>query len=335
MGRVDLHKPSTAEYGDYSFLCGFFQGTCGSEEYADYLSTLFESDIYHHEDALEKHPTFQGNWAKKESCDHCGARFKYGVCYLHKPSGELVHVGHTCASKAFSYSSRIAVTKKNMARKAAIARKAAKVLDANPGLYEALQIGDNRVKEARKDLRVWGNLKEGRIKLVLKIAAERKELEEGGAIPVPTFEGRVVVKATILGFKTKRGHYGTTLKMLVQTEDGYKLFGSLPAQLEGAEDSGKGAVVQFSAKVEPSGDDPYFGFFSRPTKASVLVAAPVIVEAPVAEEPPAPKLSASELAKKQSDHAKVEEAYEAAPESVRVVLEPYLKKLREEIEGAA
>jgi hypothetical protein len=56
------------------------------------------------------------------------------------------------------------------------------------------------------------------------------------------------------------------MKMLVVTDTGWKVWGTMPAAL----DVDRGARVRFTATVKPSDDDPHFGFFSRPTKAQVL-----------------------------------------------------------------
>lgn len=72
------------------------------------------------------------------------------------------------------------------------------------------------------------------------------------------------VQGTIQTIKAQESYYGTTLKMLVQHADGWKLWGTVPAALEEAE---KGDTVSFTATVSVSDDDPKFGFFKRPSKA--------------------------------------------------------------------
>jgi len=57
------------------------------------------------------------------------------------------------------------------------------------------------------------------------------------------------------------------MKMLVQAEAGWKVWGSRPSSLS---DIAAGAKVEFVAQVEPSRDDNKFGFFKRPTQAVVL-----------------------------------------------------------------
>ena len=106
-----------------------------------------------------------------------------------------------------------------------------------------------------------------------EIAAEKaaaKALEMANAKPVPLADGRMVVKGEVLSIREQEGFYGIQHKMLVKSDDGFKLWGSVPAAI--LQDVAKGSVVEFNASVKPSDDDKYFGFFSRPAKAKVLKA---------------------------------------------------------------
>ena len=75
--------------------------------------------------------------------------------------------------------------------------------------------------------------------------------------------GRQVITGKVLSVKWKESIYGGSLKMTVQAENGTKYWGTVPSSLEVEKDD----VVTFTATVETS-DDPLFGFFKRPTKAS-------------------------------------------------------------------
>jgi hypothetical protein len=84
------------------------------------------------------------------------------------------------------------------------------------------------------------------------------------AAPVPT--GRVAVKGKVLMTKTVDGYAYNTLvyKMLVKDDSGFKVFGTVPSSISRVS---KGDVVEFTATLEPSKDDPKFGFYKRPSKA--------------------------------------------------------------------
>lgn len=90
-----------------------------------------------------------------------------------------------------------------------------------------------------------------------EIVAAQRETEKAAAADCPT--GRVEIKGTVLGLKVVETDFGTSTKILVQAETGYKVWGSRFDNVE------KGAAVHFVASVQPSNDDPKFGFFKRPT----------------------------------------------------------------------
>lgn len=97
--------------------------------------------------------------------------------------------------------------------------------------------------------------------------AERAAQAEqaANAQPVPT--GLVVIQGEVLTTRWKDNDFGGgSLKMLVQHADGWKVWGTVPSSLEVE----RGDQVEFTATVEPSDDDPHFGFFKRPRKAQVL-----------------------------------------------------------------
>ncbi len=81
----------------------------------------------------------------------------------------------------------------------------------------------------------------------------------------PTDAKRQTFTGTLVSVKTVMTDFGETVKMLVKEDRGFKLYGSLPADLHGVE---AGAKIQFDAKPTVSRDDEFFGFFSRPTKAA-------------------------------------------------------------------
>tara|TARA_R110002167_G_scaffold252882_4_gene459242 strand:+ start:1998 stop:2576 length:579 start_codon:yes stop_codon:yes gene_type:complete len=116
------------------------------------------------------------------------------------------------------------------------------------------------------------------IKCIDKDAARRaqwaKESAQQAASAQPIVEGRQSITGTVLSIKYVSTQYGEQGKMLVLTDKGYKLYGSIAASLDDwACDTNtqlKGQKVSFTAKVSPSDDDKAFGFYSRPTKAAVL-----------------------------------------------------------------
>lgn len=134
--------------------------------------------------------------------------------------------------------------------------------------------------------------------------AERIAAKEAEAEANPAPEGRVRVTGEIIGAKVVEGDYGTSYKVIVKDDRGFRVYVSLPktqadqafdefyAKHEEAWNNGrigyavwfvgsdnerevygtgvKGRRIAFDAKLEPSRDDKSFAFGSRPTKGEWL-----------------------------------------------------------------
>lgn len=80
-------------------------------------------------------------------------------------------------------------------------------------------------------------------------------------------EGRIAITGIVLAFKLQSSQFGDTLKMLVQDDRGFRVWGSVPKSLDDAERENR---ITFTATVTASDRDAKFGFFKRPTKAEIL-----------------------------------------------------------------
>ena len=290
MKRTDIHTPSNLVAADYEFLEYFYQGPANDEMF-DVASIR---EVRRQLRASVEAQEFKGNWFNQGTCDHCGAHFHYGAVFAHLPTGDQVVVGNTCANDSFAPSAvRDAELKKLKAIVAsgrARNRKSAIVeafLDANPGLREALALADKHVilDDLSYKLNRWGNLSPKQVELADKLAkqiAERAAREAAQALEpkVPVVTGVRTVTGTILATKVQDGQYGTTYKMLVKLDGGEKVWGSIPANLNweptpdrlGSRPTDlktlRGRTVTFTATFEV-GEDPCFGFFKRPRKATL------------------------------------------------------------------
>jgi hypothetical protein len=136
---------------------------------------------------------------------------------------------------------------------------------------------------ARKAER-YGSVSEGQLRFVAKLldrltaaeerlAARRREAAEATARGVTLPRGRVTVIGEIVKVATQSNDFGTRLVMTVKADAGYRVWGTLPAALDpgqGSLDELRGRRVEFTATLEPSDDDPLFGFIKRPAKARYL-----------------------------------------------------------------
>lgn len=91
---------------------------------------------------------------------------------------------------------------------------------------------------------------------------------------VPSTEERMTLVGQIQKIKIVEHQFGFTWKMILLSDSGYKLYGSIPTKL--LEDFNynksklEGLQISFDATVEQSERDKYFGFFKRPTKLNII-----------------------------------------------------------------
>jgi len=131
----------------------------------------------------------------------------------------------------------------------------------------------------------WGHLTEKQEAAVRKIMADRKEraekraaereAERAAAADCP--EGRITLTGVVISTDLRENAFGETWKMLFKSDDGFKLWGTIPSSLFNWDDEDwrnrvggdqmPGKRVTFTATVTPSADDEKFGFFKRPTKS--------------------------------------------------------------------
>ncbi len=256
----------------------------------------------------EKNPTAWNN-ALREGPKNAGCcQFCFtGIIHhfiIKSADEKIFHVGSSCVNKTFDKKligevKRIKneIAREKRAEKKAVERKARSEANAvkglellnEAGLSKALEIANdenfeinesnkwafNTLKDVVASATKWGSLSEKQINflksLIKKIEAapakESQRLEkEANKKPFPVNAGRVKVEGKILGFKEVETQFGWSVKVLLESVDGWKCFGSLPSSLDDAE---KGDWIEFTAKLQHSGNDQFFGFFSRPTKAKI------------------------------------------------------------------
>lgn len=227
----------------------------------------------------------QGNFINRRTCDHCGAWIKYGECYKHKPSKQLIVVGSNCAENRFGQdhgaTDVLAIKKQCQAIEVygLKAKKIQKILDSNEGLPDAIRYDAHRiVRSIRTSLLTYGKLSDEQIKTVFKAVLGKwtdRSPEEFEAEPKPVEPldgGKRVCEGTILAIKKVNGNFGDVWKMMLQLDCGNKIWGTIAKQLiDEADIEGvplKGCKVRFVATVKVQKD--HFGFFSRPKEAELI-----------------------------------------------------------------
>lgn len=155
----------------------------------------------------------------------------------------------------------------NAAKKAAYReRLAATGID---GKMEAIVL-DMQVRFNR-----YGDLSDKQVAFLLRLRAQAQEtrvkqaafaLDRESAADCPD-RGRITVEGEVLKSEWRDNDYGGKLVWTVKTDEGWLVWGTVPSSMGNPE---RGDRVRFSAEVTPSGDDPKFGFYKRPTKAEYL-----------------------------------------------------------------
>lgn len=297
--RIDLAAPSVIDPAAFTFVAGTYFGGGTSEDFDALLGEWMAEKsatgapwYSSKREVMKDFPTINaaGNFARKGTCDHCGAHFEWGAVYVHTDGAHIV-VGNICANRTMDVPTRheldVKRLKSRLATHRETVRKAASAREqATAHGFEWLYTGalDNRILAdiARKGF-AYGSLTERQIELVKRIhsgtpaewevkraarEAQRK-LDEETAEPVPQIDARIDLEGTVLSLKDQEGFRGMMVtKMLVRHVKGYKLWGTMPTGLTAK----IGDKVAFTARVERSEKDAKFGFFSRPSKARVLAA---------------------------------------------------------------
>lgn len=228
------------------------------------------------------------------SCDYCGTGIMYAFV-VRGACGTEFKVGCDCVEKtdAGHLAGAVKVAAKRMkaeakeAREAEAGKRKAEAILNEAGLNaawelwtadysDAFKYEENTVRDIVGKLVKWGNVSEkslNYVRVLLGKLAERPAIEAKKAAEVAAAAscpvGRVEIIGEVVSIKGQDTAFGFVTKMLVKHATGYKVWGTMPSNLT----IDKGAVVMFTATVEPSKDDRTFGFFTRPAKASVITPA--------------------------------------------------------------
>lgn len=282
--RSDVHSPTSLVTENYDYVGGYDnQGYYGVMDADGTASPAFTERARLRGLIARALTTAYHNG---NQCDHCGAAIRYVAVVKHTPTGDHLAIGETCLDNRFGQAT---VDFQRMRKAAQLDTKASKIRSewdaykAEHGTqaeWDALYASANTfVQDVLAKGARYGNLSEKQLSAItnaVKRDAEKASLPAEVTLPVPEGKG-VVIKGEVLTTKWQDTYYGETLKMLVKVtiaDSSYKVWGTVPSAL----DVSKGDVVRFTAQVEASKDDPSFGFFKRPAKASIVTKA-VVAEA--------------------------------------------------------
>lgn len=156
------------------------------------------------------------------------------------------------------------VAKANAERAEAEAKRAA-FLAQHEGLEDVLKaVPGDFGASLRIQLNDRGSLSEKQVAAARRVAAEQAERAAAPAV----VEGRGVLTGVVKSTKWVDNDFGGALKMTLADDRGFVVFGTVPNAI--ADDVEAGDRVTFTARVEQSRNDASFGFYSRPSKASII-----------------------------------------------------------------
>lgn len=224
-----------------------------------------------------------GRFEQRGTCDHCGAHFHYGARFVERNTGESLIVGNVCATSNMGLTGHEYADKqlRSAVKRARSTKEAnAKMRALAPNRRAALEYQHNISHDLRSKFRKYHALSIKQWALAKKLLREGMERDAQRAeerakltpIPADVLANRTTITGTVLTTKMQDGYYGTTYKMLVLDDRGFKVWGTVPNSIDDVVYNGRqaGATirVEFTAAIDASDDDDTFGFFKRPTKAS-------------------------------------------------------------------
>lgn len=263
--RSDVHRPVDLVPEDYEWVGaydnqpepGSFVGPGNDFEVADGVfvhGTNFANAEYRHLQGLVE-SSGTARYGTGAQCDHCGARIRYVAVYRHKPTGDHIAVGETCADGRLSLDKttfqrlrkEAALDRKQQAIKTAARSRLDEIDDAvvvslldrgtdSDSLDDVTRsIYDHHiVADIRSRLWRYGTASDRQVDLVRQIfdRASGEPEPEPPKVPVPA--GHHQVEGKILAMRFQDSQWGGSTKMLVEVEtpDGnYRVWGTLPAAL--------------------------------------------------------------------------------------------------------
>ena len=226
---------------------------------------------------------YAGCTQNRSVCQYCGTIIRYQF-WLLSSDGRKFFVGSDCINKSGDSGlmyhvkkerSKISKEKRAIKQKEKYeARQAAFLLATQEKLqnylsnhtdiahiFEWAKNSSGVPLDLYNNLLKWGSLTDSQLKFLTNLYEDTLVTKQ----PCPI--GKVTIEGVVLKIKSVLTQFGYTNKMIVESEQGYRVYGSIPGTVDYPE---IGTKIRFNATVERSKDDSTFGFFKRPTQATIL-----------------------------------------------------------------
>jgi len=219
------------------------------------------------------------------TCYLCGASASYLYYWLHKPTNQVVASGADCAERLsladdqFYFAQRKLERLRKLSEKRAAGASLLGEIGIDPQAAAEFLVseptGGREDTALRSILRAafnCGSLTDKQRSYVKELWGRRDHLDQPVEKPKPKSpcpEGSGIgIVGEVVSVRERETPYGSQLKMVVRGDDGWAVWGTVPAALGGV---AKGDRVRFVADVSRSENDSGFGFFRRPRRAEIIL----------------------------------------------------------------
>ena len=273
---------------DFEFIGIFFQHIGFEENFHGEKEEIFVSEYDEIINVMEEknykwNPIYGENVPEIRewmNCTICGHRMHNGSAFVNIKTNEIHVIGNDCSIKLKMMDKSLFNYKKRVAQNKMLFKKGLEKYNFEESLFSR----DHYILESLKsNLTKYNKLSEKQVELVYKINKQLDEMEienekrekheeEISSKRKTAVSGKnVIVNGTILSTKVKEDMYGMTHKMLLETEDYWKLWVSVPIKLE-EENWNKiiGTKISIKCTVTPSSNDKFFAFGKRPRLLNVF-----------------------------------------------------------------
>lgn len=288
MKRQDVHAPSSPNFDPEAYDCwGVFDTGPDSEDNAARVKAV--------KSLREKGFRIGSGGASK--CGHCGQGIRYAALLVRQDVQEFIFVGQDCLINRFEDLTKAefdALRKSAKLNRERATKKEVfeQTLSENPWLAEVTTYGGDFLDSLYEQAKNGKQLSERQIEAGVKALAKAKEYQAefevreaqkrvllASGVQAP--EGKTKVVGKVVKIKWQETVYGDSLKAIVESDEGWKVWVTVPSSLQDktvlvedewvfTQGAKEGDVIEFTATFQRSDRDPLFAFGKRPTKAKIL-----------------------------------------------------------------
>lgn len=273
--RTDIHRPGVIEPSEYEYILTLYpiEGSFYGIDTFNLPSSVLQRHI------LSTGGKMAG--IGRGGCDICGAAHKYSDIFFHTQSKEYIRVGQTCGSKLFGENAERFRLAKDRAKFIAGKKKCAFLLETE-GLQECLEIAYltktedwhnifkyevDKIKDIVATIEKKGTLSEKQSdylrSLLSKLYSKNAYHYDMAIAEIPPLKtGRQEVTGKAVHTKWVESGYGGTTKMLFLTDNGQKIWATMPSGMMSDIEEGESYTIKVT--IEES-DKANFYFGSRPS----------------------------------------------------------------------